>query len=82
MYTEDATEVIRCPALGAPHVSVTTVKEETSSVNDIMPLVNSYIAEEFDYDRGPLIRFKLYKFSDKTVVVLVFHHIIADDITA
>ena len=79
--TKDTTEVIRCPVLGALHVSVTTVKEE-NTVNDIIPSINSYIAMEFDYYRGPLVRFKLYKFSNKTIIVLVCHHIIADDITA
>jgi len=79
--TKNVTEAIRCPALGAVHVSVTTVKEDTT-VNDIIPSVNSYMAMEFDYNRGPLVRFKLYKFINKTIIVLVCHHIIADDIAA
>ena len=77
---KNTAQVVRCPVLGALEVSVTTVNKRMH-IDDILPIVNSYIAEEFDYNRGPLVRFKLYKFSDKTVIVSVFHHIIADDIT-
>ena len=79
--TEGTTETIRSPLLCTVHVTTTTLKKGTI-IEDTYPLINEYIAEMFDYERGPLMRCQLYEIEKMTVVVLVLHHIIADDITA
>ena len=75
------TEAIKSPLLCTVQVATTTMRKE-ATVENAHLLIKEYIAESFDYDRGPLMRCQLYKWEKMTVIVLVFHHIIADDITA
>ena len=79
--TEGTTETISSSLLCKVHVTTMTLKNGTT-IEDTYPLINEYISEMFDYERGPLMKCRLYETEKMTVVVLVLHHIIADDMAA